>query len=123
MSNKGGGNKMKKWKTAFLVSLVLTVIFMILCGVLNADSTRGIWQVMKVLCYIAIAVDIISIVGCIAISIKNKEKMPVWLIVVIAIIIAMCIILLIGSISQNNFDKKSDQAVNKIDTYTDLLTK
>lgn len=82
---------MKKWKMFFAISVVLTIIFMILCGVFNTDNTQQIWQIMKILFSVSLVVTIISFIGFTVVSIKNKRKMPIWLITIIVLIIVFAI--------------------------------
>ncbi len=83
---------MKKWKMFFAIGIVLTIIFMVLCGVFNTDNTMVIWQIMKVLFSVSLVVTIVSFIGCIVASIKNKEKMPTWLIFIIVFIVVVAVI-------------------------------
>lgn len=103
---------MKKWKMIFAISLILTIIFMVLCGVLNADSTRGIWKVMKILFFVASVVDIISIIGCIVVSVKTKEKMPIWLTIIMVIVAVVVVMFVIGIMSQNEYEKAKENYSN-----------
>lgn len=96
----------------FAISIVLTIVFMVLCGVLNADSTRSIWQVMKILFFVASVVDIVSIIGCIVVSVKTKEKMPMWLIIIMVIVAVVVVMFIIGIMSQNDYEKKANYYAN-----------
>lgn len=82
---------MKKWKMFFAISVVLTIIFMVLCGVFNTDNTQQIWQIMKALFAVSLVVTIISFIGYIVASIKNKEKTPTWLIIIIVLIVVFAV--------------------------------
>lgn len=88
---------MKKWKMFFAISIVLTIIFMVLCGVFNTDNTMVIWQIMKILFSVSLVVSVVSLIGWIVSSIKNKEKLPIWLII---IIVTILVIVVLGVISK-----------------------
>lgn len=96
---------MKKWKMLFAISSILAIIFMVLCGVFNTDNTMVIWQIMKVLFSISLVVDIVSIIGWIVSSIKNKEKLPIWLIIIIVLIVVFAVVWVLSNI----MDKKTYQ--------------
>ncbi len=106
-----GGEKLKKWKMLFAIGIVLTIIFMVLCGALNADNTREIWQIMKVLFSISLVVDIVSIIGCIVASIKNKEKMPTWLIIIIVLVVVFAIMWGVSTIMDLRIYQKFTQKI------------
>lgn len=89
---------MKKWKMFFAISIVLTIIFMVLCGVFNTDNTQQIWQIMKVLFSVSLVGDIVSVIGYIVSSIKNKEKVPIWLITIIVLIVVFAIMWVVSTI-------------------------
>ena len=96
---------MKKWKMFFAISIVSTIIFMVLCGVFNTDNTMVIWQIMKILFSVSLVVTIISFIGWIVSSIKNKEKLPIWLIAIIVLIVVFAVVWVLSNI----MDKKTYQ--------------
>lgn len=83
---------MKKWKILFAISSILAIIFMVLCGVFNTDNTMVIWQIMKILFSVSLVVTIISFIGFTVVSIKNKGKMPIWLITIIVTILVIVVL-------------------------------
>lgn len=96
---------MKKWKMFFAISIVSTIIFMVLCGIFNTDNTMVIWQIMKILFSVSLVVTIISFIGWIVSSIKNKEKLPIWLIAIIVLIVVFAVVWVLSNI----MDKKTYQ--------------
>ena len=96
---------MKKWKMFFAISIVSTIIFMVLCGIFNTDNTMVIWQIMKILFSVSLIVTIISFIGWIVSSIKNKEKLPIWLIAIIVLIVVFAVVWVLSNI----MDKKTYQ--------------
>lgn len=96
---------MKKWKMFFAISIVSTIIFMVLCGVFNTDNTMVIWQIMKILFSVSLVVTIISFIGFTVVSIKNKGKMPIWLITIIVLIVVVVVLAVVSNI----MDMKSFQ--------------
>lgn len=97
---------MKKWKMFFSISIVLTIIFMVLCGVFNTDNTMVIWQIMKVLFSVSLVVSAVSLIGWIVSSIKNKEKLPIWLITIIVTILVIVVLGVIAKIMDSKTYKK-----------------
>lgn len=89
---------MKKWKMFFAISIVSTIIFMVLCGVFNTDNTMVIWQIMKILFSVSLVVTIISFIGFTVVSIKNKRKMPIWLIIIIVLIVVFAVMWVLSTI-------------------------
>lgn len=98
---------MKEWKIFFAISIELTIIFMVLCDVFNTDNTMVIWQIMKILFSVSLVVTIVSFIGCIVTSIKNKEKMPIWLITIIVLIVVYVVMWAI----YNYMDKRTYEKV------------
>ena len=96
---------MKKWKMFFAISIVSTIIFMVLCGIFNTDNTMVIWQIMKILFSVSLVVTIISFIGWIVSSIKNKEKLPIWLIAIIVLIVVFAVVWVLSNI----MDKRTYQ--------------
>lgn len=96
---------MKKWKMFFAISIVSTIIFMVLCSIFNTDNTMVIWQIMKILFSVSLVVTIISFIGWIVSSIKNKEKLPIWLIAIIVLIVVFAVVWVLSNI----MDKKTYQ--------------
>lgn len=96
---------MKKWKMFFAISIVSTIIFMVLCGIFNTDNTMVIWQIMKILFSVSLVVTIISFICWIVSSIKNKEKLPIWLIAIIVLIVVFAVVWVLSNI----MDKKTYQ--------------
>ncbi len=45
---------------------------------------------------------------------KQKKKMPIWLTIIIAIIIAIGVIYLLGAISSQEFNKKTEETAERI---------
>ncbi len=97
---------MKKWKMFFAISIVLTIIFMVLCGVFNTDNTMVIWQIMKILFSLSLVVSIVSLVGWIVSSIKNKEKLPIWLITIIVLIVVGAVMWVVSTIMDSKTYQK-----------------
>lgn len=97
---------MKKWKMFFAISIVLTIIFMVLCGVFNTDNTMVIWQIMKILFSVSLVVSVVSLIGWIVSSIKNKEKLPIWLITIIVTILVIVVLGVIAKIMDSKTYQK-----------------
>ena len=98
---------MKKWKRILLISLIVFIVSAI-CS-LTFNNIKVIWELCRILLYTSIAGFICSIIGCIVIAISKKEKLPIWVDVIIALIITMIVIFILGNLSKNEFDTKAKE--------------
>lgn len=95
---------MKKWNLSLKISILSIIVCVVLCGIFNGDDTRAIWEVFRVLLVISVVSAVITTIGCIVKSIKDKEKLPIWIIIFIVIVIVIASIVGIGKIEQNKFE-------------------
>ena len=109
---------MKKWSKYLIISIIVMIICMILCGIFNtSNDTKVLWEVFRVLLVVAIISVIITMVGCIVVAIKNKEKMPLWVTIIIALFIAILVMYCLGSMSKKDFDDEATQRQQEIQDY------
>lgn len=90
----------KKWEKTLLFSLITTIILLFTTAIMN-NINETIWQISRTLFFAMITVNIGSVLVCLFLSIKNKEKLATWIKVILVISIIVGIISVVGQLSLN----------------------
>ena len=106
--------KLNNWLKRFKILLLISIIGVIITGI-TASSTNlyTIWEISKVITLIIISMLLVVFVICTVISIKHKEKVPIWFTIVQGIVIAFIIIFIISNIIDKKNDEKVKENINK----------
>ena len=101
----------KSWIKKFKIVLIISIIGFIITAITSSGTgfINVIWQISRVVTVLAISIDIILFLACTVISIKNKEKVPIWFTIIQGIILAFIII---GAIS-GYIDKKQKERIEE----------
>ena len=106
----------KSWMKNFKIVFIISIIGMIITALTSSGTgfINVIWQISRVLTILAISIDIILFLACTVISIKNKEKVPIWFTIIQGILLAFIII---GLISDYIDKKQQERMYENIKNY------
>ena len=106
----------KRWMKNFKIVFIISIIGMIITALTSSGTgfINVIWQISRVLTILAISIDIILFLACTVISIKNKEKVPIWFTILQGILLAFIII---GLISDYIDKKQQERMYENIKNY------
>lgn len=106
-------NKMdiEKYKKVTLISVIALIISFILVGITASmqmtPTVNFIWSLSKIVCFMSLAIYLISMIVVTVISIKNKEKLKGWISVLqtitIVILLTVAVIAFFGYISMKPY--------------------
>ena len=101
----------KSWIKNFKIVLIISIIGMIITALTSSGTgfINVIWQISRIVTILAISIDIILFLVCTVISIKNKEKVPIWFTIIQGIILAFIIINAIAGY----IDKKQKERIEE----------
>ena len=106
----------KSWIKNFKIVLIISIIGIIITALTSSGTgfINVIWQISRVVTILAISIDIILFLVCTVISIKNKEKVPIWFTIIQGIILA---VIIIGLISEYIDKKQREKIEENIKNY------
>ena len=110
----------KSWMKNFKIVFIISIIGMIITALTSSGTgfINVIWQISRVLTIIAISIDIILFLACTVISIKNKEKVPIWFTIIQGILLAFIIIGLISDYIDKKQQERMDENIKNYNYQT-----
>lgn len=110
----------KRWMKNFKIVFIISIIGMIITALTSSGTgfINVIWQISRVLTILAISIDIILFLACTVISIKNKEKVPIWFTIIQGILLAFIIIGLISDYIDKKQQERMDENIKNYNYQT-----
>lgn len=110
----------KRWMKNFKILFIISIIGMIITALTSSGTgfINVIWQISRVLTILAISIDIILFLACTVISIKNKEKVPIWFTILQGILLAFIIIGLISDYIDKKQQERMDENIKNYNYQT-----
>lgn len=110
----------KSWMKNFKIVFIISIIGMIITALTSSGTgfINVIWQISRVLTILAISIDIILFLACTVISIKNKEKVPIWFTIIQGILLAFIIIGLISDYIDKKQQERMDENIKNYNYQT-----
>lgn len=110
----------KSWMKNFKIVFIISIIGMIITALTSSGTgfINVIWQISRVLTILAISIDIILFLACTVISIKNKEKVPIWFTILQGILLAFIIIGLISDYIDKKQQERMDENIKNYNYQT-----
>ena len=110
----------KRWMKNFKIVFIISIIGMIITALTSSGTgfINVIWQISRVLTILAISIDIILFLACTVISIKNKEKVPIWFTILQGILLAFIIIGLISDYIDKKQQERMDENIKNYNYQT-----
>lgn len=124
---KNCGNKLNNtkkenlnnWMKKLKILLLISIIGIIITGITaSSTSLYAMWEISKVVTLIVILMFLIVFVICTVISIKDKEKVPIWFTIIQGIAVAFIIIAIIANLINKKNEQSLKENINKYNSGT-----
>lgn len=119
------GNKLKnsnfqQWMKRMKVLLILSVIGVIITTITSSGTgfINVMWQISRVITILLLSINIIVFIICTVISIKDKEKVPIWFTILQGIVVAFIVIAIISNLINKKNDEKLKENINQYNSGT-----
>ncbi|MEE0866069.1 MAG: hypothetical protein U0L98_04670 [Clostridia bacterium] len=92
--------------------LFISVIGLVVCVALGRfiETTKAIYTVVM---YVIGAIGAVALIGCTVIGIKDKEKLPIWVSLIQAIVIVAIVGNIINGMMHNNRQKEEEKYIKE----------
>lgn len=100
--------KLKKWLNVLFISVIALVICITLGRFIGTAKA-----IFTVLMYITGAIGAVALIGCTVIGIKDKEKLPIWVSLIQAIVIVAIVGNIINGMMHNNRQKEEEKYIKE----------
>lgn len=100
--------KLKKWLNVLFISVIALVICITLGRFIGTVKA-----IFTVLMYITGAIGAVALIGCTVIGIKDKEKLPIWVSLIQAIVIVAIVGNIINGMMHNNRQKEEEKYIKE----------
>ena len=107
-------NKFEYCKKTALIGLLVALIAFVLMLLTDNKDLRTIWNICRIVVFIALVVYFIGIISCTVIARKNNQKLKGWLswaqVITAIIIIVVIFVGIFTIISDNNAEESRERA-------------